>query len=276
MVKKITKKIDENKPPPKKRGRKPKGGKIVNNIVSNKVSNLDTKNNIILHLKHLSDSNININNKNDKSYEYLNLNSSNISYQDIQNNTNKINKNPQKNLLFEKIKQLRFKFHNNDSDKRSACFWCTYPFDNPPIYIPKNQKNNVTEVYGCFCSPECAVAYLKKEQLDTSVLWERYALLNNIYSKIYNYTSNIKPAPNPLYTLDKFYGNMNIEEYRQILNKQYLLIVVDKPLTKTMPELYDDNNDIPNIYNNLLENNKDHNPIRLGRNPSISSVKKIF
>ncbi len=274
MVKKNNKIAIENKPLPKKRGRKPKGGKIINNIINNKVPNLDTKNNIILHLKHLSDSNINKNNE--KTYEYLNLNSNTTNYHDIETNNKKTNRHPQRNLLFEKIKQLRFAFHNNDSDKRSACFWCTYPFDNPPIYIPKNQKNNVTEVYGCFCSPECAVAYLKKEQLDTSVLWERYALLNNIYSKIYNYTTNIKPAPNPLYTLDKFYGNMNIDEYRQLLNKQYLLIVVDKPLTKTMPELYDDNNDIPNIYNNLLENNKDPNAIRLGKQTSMSSVKKIF
>ena len=277
MAKKNEKK-DKNldkKNPPKKRGRKPKGGKIVTNIIQDKNVDNETKSNIILHLKHLSDTNIK-NNPDKHQPEYLNLN--NIKKDNYEtygynkgNNTNENNDNNKsllssdKNVIWEKIKNLRYKLHNNDVDKRSACFWCTEPFDNPPIHIPKNQKNNVTEVYGCFCSPECAVAYLKKEPLDSSVLWERYAMLNNIYSKIYNYTNNIKPAPCPYYTLEKFYGNMSIEEYRKILNKQYLLIVVDKPLTKVMPELYDDNNDVPTIYNNLLENKMENNAIRLGR-----------
>tara|TARA_A100001015_G_C15014622_1_gene724871 strand:- start:488 stop:1339 length:852 start_codon:yes stop_codon:yes gene_type:complete len=264
---KTTTKLNE-KNPPKKRGRKPKGGKIITNIIKDKDVDNETKSNIILHLKHLSDSNIK-NNEEKALPEYLNLNNmKKENYEKYGENKNTNNKSlapSDKNIIWEKIKNLRYKLHNNDIDKRSACFWCTESFDNPPIHIPKNQKNNVTEVYGCFCSPECAVAYLKKEPLDSSVLWERYAMLNNIYSKIYNYTNNIKPAPCPYYTLEKYYGNMTIEEYRQILNKQYLLIVVDKPLTKVMPELYDDNNDVPTIYNNLLENKMDNNAIRLGR-----------
>ena len=83
-------------------------------------------------------------------------------------------------------------------------------------------------------------------------MWERYALLNNIYGKVYNYESNIKPAPSPFYTLDKFYGNLSIQEYRKLLKNDTLLLVVDKPLTKILPELYEENNDVPNIYNNLL------------------------
>ena len=154
----------------------------------------------------------------------------------------------EKKDVWEKIRQLKIKLHNNDvSDKRSNCFWCTYPFDNPPIYIPKQERNGNIEVYGCFCSPECAVAYLKKEPLDTSTLWERYALLNNVYSDIYNYENNIKPAPDPHYILDKYYGTLTIQEYRKLLNNQQLLLVVEKPLTKILPELYEENNDSPTI-----------------------------
>ena len=271
--------VKEKKPkgPPKKRGRKPKGGKIVNNIIKTVDNESDAKSNIILHLRHLSD----FNNIKNNDPEYLNLNN-------IQNNTiindeeipntnyeskyNKmvVNEDNTQKTIWNKIKKLKYLFHHNEMlDKRSACFWCTCGFDNPAIYIPKAQKNKQIEVYGCFCSPECAVAYLKNEPLDNSVLWERYAMLNNIYAKIYNYTNNIKPAPSPLYTLDKFYGNMSIEEYRQVLNKQYLLIVVDKPLTKVMPELYEDNNDTPNIYNNLLNNSTNVNQVRLERKNSI-------
>ena len=40
--------------------------------------------------------------------------------------------------LWKKIKQLEQNLHLNISDKKSACFWCTHDFDNPPIYIPKH------------------------------------------------------------------------------------------------------------------------------------------
>ena len=154
---------------------------------------------------------------------------------------------------WEKLKILQFKLHTNDVEsKRSNCFWCTYPFDNPPIYIPRQERKGTIEAYGCFCSPECAVAHLKAENIDSSSMWERYALLNNIYSKIYNYEKNIKPAPSPYYTLDKYYGNLTIQEYRGLLRNERLLLVVEKPLTKVLPELYEENNEPPAIYTDLL------------------------
>ena len=84
-------------------------------------------------------------------------------------------------------------------------------------------------------------------------------MLNNLYCKIYNYEKNIKPAPSPFYTLDKYYGNLTIEEYRKLLKNERLLMVVDKPLTKILPELCEENNEFPNIFGNLLEKNNDNN-----------------
>ena len=87
--------------------------------------------------------------------------------------------------LWKKINSLKVKLHNNDiSDKRSACFWCTCEFDNPPIYIPKCEFKETYQVYGCFCSPQCSVAYLMNEKMDSSVKFERYHLLNHVYGKI--------------------------------------------------------------------------------------------
>ena len=82
-------------------------------------------------------------------------------------------------------------------------------------------------------------------------------MLNNLYGKIYNYEKNIKPAPSPYYTLDKYYGNLTIEEYRKLLKNERLMMVVDKPLTKILPELFEENNEIPNIFGNLLNKKKD-------------------
>jgi hypothetical protein len=287
------KKVDDNKPkqPPKKRGRKPKGGKIIKKNTVNKVNEKYTPN-IILHLKvkedpHMQKDNIiNIEyNPNIENPEAYNLNTNhkntNLSYQELNKKTTNYQEFKKSETIKKKIimndiekkdnicvknsmKEIWGKLNdlkknlkmNNISDKSSSCFWCTCPFDNPPIYIPKNIAKDKVEVYGCFCSPECALSYLKKEDIDTSTMWSRYMMLNNIYCKIYNYEKNIKPAPSPYYMLDKYYGNMNIQEYRKLLKNDRLIMVVGKPMTKILPEIYEENNEEPDIMNNLINSGK--------------------
>ena len=155
--------------------------------------------------------------------------------------------------VWNKLRQLELNLHNNVVDKKANCFHCTYNFDNPPVFIPKFEINGTYQVYGCFCTPECAVSYLMNETIDTSTKFERYHLINHLYGKIYNYTKSIKPAPSPYYMLEKFYGNLTIEEYRKLLKNERLILVVDKPLTRILPELHEDNNEYminKNIYNN--------------------------
>ena len=50
--------------------------------------------------------------------------------------------------------------------------------------------------------------------------------------------------------LDKFYGNLSIQEYRALLRNERLFLVVDKPLTRILPELHEDNDDF--IINNKI------------------------
>jgi hypothetical protein len=88
-----------------------------------------------------------------------------------------------------------------------------------------------------------------EENIDSSTKFERYHLLNHIYSKVYGYKKNIKPAPNPHYLLDKFYGNLTIQEYRKLLKTEHMLLVIDKPMTRILPELHEDREDfVTNIY----------------------------
>ena len=82
-----------------------------------------------------------------------------------------------------------------------------------------------------------------KENIDDSTKFERYHLLNRVYSKIYEFKNSIKPAPDPHYLLDKFYGNLNIQEYRKLLNSERMLMVIDSPLTRILPELHEDTDD---------------------------------
>jgi hypothetical protein len=141
-----------------------------------------------------------------------------------------------------KLKKIKINLYKNScQDKKSACFWCTYDYDNPECYIPKHEIDNKIYGYGSFCRPECAVAYLMKENIDDSTKFERYHLLNQIYSKVYDYKKNIKPAPNPHFLLEKFYGNLSIQEYRKLLKTEHMLLVIDKPMTRILPELHEDN-----------------------------------
>ena len=292
----------------KKRGRKPKGGKLIlkqpdTNLVSSVVPN------VILHLKcSLHD----LNEFNDKINEMvtdpllynpvipLNIltyntdnNKSFSVYENNAANTKVVESNPSENINFaysetgvckkckgcmnnisddpalssvdcdeieesqlsmkdinSKLKKLKIQLHKNSiQDKKSACFWCSYEFDNPPCYIPKYEMDKTICGYGSFCRPECAVGFLMKENIDDSTKFERYHLLNQIYSKIYDYKKNIKPAPNPFYLLDKYYGNLSIQEYRKLLKTEHMLLVIDKPLTRILPELHEDNDEfILNIY----------------------------
>ena len=278
------KKENVPKPPPKKRGRKPKGGKIIKKNTKINENSITPPPNVVLHLKCSSNDLLSQNNFNITDYNpnvenpiAYNINTNTKMYE-LQYEEIKTQEKPQYNNIilkkekpkqeecvntkeiWDKLNKLKRNLRtNNVSDKRSACFWCTYEFDNPAVHIPKQYNGDCLEVYGCFCSPECALSYLKNEQIDDSTKWERYSLLNNVYSKIYDYEKNIKPAPNPHYMLDKYYGNLSIQQYRKLLSKERIYMVVDKPMTKILPELYEENNEIPNVYNNLLDTQQQTN-----------------
>ena len=147
-------------------------------------------------------------------------------------------KKKRENDIIDKLKELQQNMkHDNICLTDTDCFWCTYSFENPPIHIPKHIIKDVYHVYGCFCSPECATAFLYNENIDNSTRYERYSLLCSLYTKIFKYDKNIKPAPNPFYTLDKFCGNLSIIEYRELFNSNRLLFVISKPVTRELPEL---------------------------------------
>ena len=185
--------------------------------------------------------------------------------------------------VHQKLRKLRTQFYKNTlNDKKSACFWCTYEFDNEPCYIPKFELDDSVAGYGCFCRPECAVGYLMNEPMNDSTKFERYQLLNHIYSKIYGFKKNIKPAPSPYYLLDKFYGSLSIQEYRRLLKTEHMLLVLDKPMTRILPELHEDNDEfILNIYGGVKTNQgvssgqfKVKRQSEKGQGPTKSSIMK--
>ena len=271
---------EDAKPVAKKRGRKPKGGKIIQQATP-LANAVESKPNVILHLKcsikdlHSSSAgngadiqSFDLQTTAHLAFDVIDPDANNFDQHVLANNEittshhkiveDELEYDDSKNAkdsdtkdVWKKLKILEHSLHmNNICDKKSACFWCTYEFDNPPVYIPKYFIKDSYQVYGCFCSPECATAYLMEENIDSSSKFERYHLINHVYSKIYNYDKNIKPAPNPYYMLDKYYGNLTIQEYRSLLRNERLFLIVDKPLTRILPELHEDNDDF--IINNKI------------------------
>jgi len=112
------------------------------------------------------------------------------------------------------------------------CFWCCHPFDSVPCVIPSDIKEAVYQVYGNFCSPECAVAYLFYERLDSNIQWERYAMLNSMYSDDCEIkggsSTGIRSAPKRE-VLRIFGGSMDIREFRAIIHEKKLRIDVLTP-----------------------------------------------
>ena len=138
-----------------------------------------------------------------------------------------------------------------------VCFWCCHGFPTPPIALPSHILDETWHVYGNFCSPECAAAHLFKERLDSHVQWERYALLNTLYSEDAGIKAGsvhgIKPAP-PREVLRMFGGSMDISEYRALVHERKLRVDVMTPpmvsIIQTMDtkpmDFYDQN--IKNVF----------------------------
>lgn len=92
-----------------------------------------------------------------------------------------------------------------------ACFWCAHTFENQPCILPEREVGGVFIVYGNFCCPECALAYVLHETIDPHVRWERIALLHRIYDR--EGAGRMFPAP-PRDVLKLFGGALSIESFR--------------------------------------------------------------
>lgn len=116
--------------------------------------------------------------------------------------------------------------HELPKESSAVCFWCCEKFPGSPCVIPTRIVDDVWQVYGNYCTPQCAMAYLMSEILDTHTRWERIALLNRLYADSTN--GRIYPAP-ARETLSKFGGPISIEDYRGMCDAQRVRVDVHMP-----------------------------------------------
>lgn len=160
-----------------------------------------------------------------------------------------------------------------------SCYWCCHRFENAPFGIPINYTNNCFQVYGCFCSLECAAAYNFDSNNGQDEMWERYQLLNVISRKM-KMGNVVKSAP-PRLSLKIFGGHLDIETFRNYTNGNKFINVNFPPMTSITQQLEEINDfEISNDFKYIpVDNeriNKYKEKIVFKRNkPLIDSNKSL-
>jgi hypothetical protein len=158
------------------------------------------------------------------------------------------------------------------------CFWCCHNFDNIPCALPFSYSDNTFYVFGNFCAPECAAAYNFESGADDKDIWERYSLLNHLYSLIYDIPDlTIKLAP-PKLALKIFGGTLTVEDFREC-NTDYLknYKIVLPPMVSIIPSLEEIKKDTlrkKDSYYVPIDKErikKVHNDLRLKRNKPMTN-----
>ena len=109
------------------------------------------------------------------------------------------------------------------------CYWDCHEFSGTPCVIPTNIVDGVWRVYGNFCSPSCATAYLFSQRLDAGEQWERYSKLNRLYHNFcLSASQGIQAAPSRE-ILRIFGGSLDITEYRELLMQSSIRVDVLTP-----------------------------------------------
>ena len=158
------------------------------------------------------------------------------------NNDIKIKENNKKNdkKIIKLLDDFKQKTKNNEWPLNTsvACYWCCHTFKNQPVGIPikYNSIKDEFELFGCFCSIECASAYNFKTNQNIDDIWEKNALLNLLNKKINKESTIIKPAPDRL-TLKMFGGHFTIEEFRKYTSGNKLVNVSFPPMVSVIQQI---------------------------------------
>ena len=169
---------------------------------------------------------------------------------------------------------------NYPSKTNVSCFWCAHTFDTIPWGIPLSYENEVFDLYGVFCSPNCACALLFAEEKFRDKLWEIYSLLCLFYYKIYNKMKIIYPSPERL-CLQKFGGKMSYYDFRRKNDEsESVYILKFPPVISVIPVIEEvnlkkiqvNNDFIPVDKSRMIKANQD---LRLKRGKPINSKNTL-
>jgi len=166
-----------------------------------------------------------------------------------------------------KIYESKVNLYNRLLDKfeentNIACWWCCHNFNNIPLGIPEYINKNEFNLFGCFCSFNCMMAY--NIDLNDYKIWDRQSNIYQMKNKIDPENKiSIHPAP-PRQTLNMFGGPLDINKFREsffIVNKEFRYFF--PPMISIISFIEEDNKNI--------SNNKQSNQTILKRNKPLAN-----
>ena len=110
------------------------------------------------------------------------------------------------------------------------CWWDGHQFDNIPFFLPDYCHNGTYYVRGCFCSPNCALAYNLYVMKDSQI-YSRQSLIYRLYRLLYGIDVSEQlelSTAGPFELLNDYGGEMSIEDFREknkIGGKEYIKFV---------------------------------------------------
>lgn len=227
---------------------------------------------------------------------FININSITDESRLANNSSN--NTNNTLNDIIEEIREQRHQeisYTNNSNDKYSFvfmdyietnksnswpskskidCLWCCHPFDTEPVGIPTRRDGDTFTMFGNFCCAECAAAYNFDSRISGDEMWERYSLLNMIYSAD---SREIKMAL-PRLSLKKFGGPFTIGEFRRHNPSKNFKITMP-PVVAIIPTLEEITIDSDNsLFNGISTDfiNKTSNELRLKRTKPLPNHRNTL
>lgn len=120
------------------------------------------------------------------------------------------------------------------------CWNCDLTFENIPIFIPKTSEISINGVVmgreGCFCSFNCALAYINLYYHKINDNINKRNLLNILFKRLYNKPpKEIIPAPSK-YEMIHYGGSSTISEYREKIKKIQKISGIDDSIKRKWNE----------------------------------------
>lgn len=161
-----------------------------------------------------------------------------------------------------------------------ACLWCCHQFKNTPWGIPFKFANDRFQLFGNFCLPNCALAYILQNYKDDDYLWEKVALLNLLFFKVCGKYKNLMPSFDKM-SLKMFGGTLEVEEYRSIIVENEKSYSIEFPPCNTIIPMLEEIYKKTNLNNTFIPVDKSriqvaNNELKLKRSKPVVNHKNTL